>query len=223
VALMTVAAEVPGGLDLVRHLTGRGVVVSVGHSDATSAEAAAAFDAGARAVTHLWNAQRPPSAREPGVVGEALSRPDVTVCVIADLVHVAPPTLLLTLRAARGRVVVVTDALALAGAAGAVASRSGAGGHHFDGRPVAVSGGAVRLADGTLAGSACPMDLALRNVVGLGVPLPEAVATMTSNPARLLGRRDLGRLAPGLTADVVVLDDALDVRQVLVGGRPAGA
>ena len=214
VALMTVAAEVPGSLALVRHLVARGVVVSIGHSDARAGEAGAAFDAGARAVTHLWNAQRPPTAREPGVVGVALGRPDVTVCVIADLVHVAPANLLLTLAAARDRVVVVTDAQAPAGDSGNGRE------HRFDGRVVAIAGGAVRLADGTLAGAACPMDGALRNLVGLGVPLVEAVTAMTRSPARLLGRPDVGRLAPGLPADLVVLGDDLTVAQVLVGGAP---
>ena len=218
VALMTVAAEVPGSLDLIAHLVARGVVVSIGHSDATAVEAAAAFDAGARAVTHLWNAQRPPTAREPGVVGLALSRPDVTVCLIADLVHVAAPTLLLSLAAARQRVVVVTDAVALAGA-----DRLDGAEHRFDGRPVVVADGAVRLADGTLAGSTCPMDGALRNLVGLGVPLGETVAAMTRAPARLLGRTDVGRLAPGLRADVVVLGEDLAVERVLSGAsRPGG-
>ena len=206
VALMTVAAEVPGSLALVRHLVARGVAV-----------ADRDHDAGARAVTHLWNAQRPPTAREPGVVGVALSRADVTVCVIADLVHVAPANLLLTLAAARGRVVVVTDAQAPAGDGG---NRRV---HRFDGRVVTAMGGAVRLADGTLAGAACPMDGALRNLVGLGVPLVEAVTAMTRSPARLLGRPDIGRLAPGLPADLVVLGDDLTVAQVLVGGAPIGA
>jgi N-acetylglucosamine-6-phosphate deacetylase len=218
VALVTVAAELPGSLALIGHLASRGVVVSIGHSDATGAEAAAAFDGGARAVTHLWNAQRPPSAREPGVVGTALSRADVTVCLIADLVHVAAPTLLLSLAAARQRVVVVTDAVALAG----VAHAASGGEHRFDGRPVVVAEGAVRLADGTLAGSACPMDAALRNLVALGVPLADAVAAMTRTPARLLGRRDLGRLAPGLRADVAILAEDLAVSQTLSAGVPAG-
>jgi N-acetylglucosamine-6-phosphate deacetylase len=140
----------------------------------------------------------------------ALSRPDVTVCVIADLVHVAPETLLLSFAAARDRLVVVTDAVALAG----LGDRE----HEFGGRRVTSAGGAVRLADGTLAGSACPMDAALRNLVGLGVPLTEAVSMMTVRPARLLGGSGVGRLAPGLRADVAVLADDLSVRRVLVAG-----
>lgn len=222
VALVTVAAELPGSVALIRHLAARGVVVSIGHSDATAAGAGAAVDAGARAVTHLWNAQRPPTAREPGVVGLALSRPEVTVCVIADLVHVAAPNLLLTFGAASGRVAVVTDAQAPAGDRPGDADGDPAGGpsrYRVDARPVTVSGGAVRLADGTLAGAVCPMDRALRNLVGLGLPLPVVVEAMTRTPARLLGRADVGHLEPGAPADVVVLGDDLVVEQVLVGGR----
>jgi N-acetylglucosamine-6-phosphate deacetylase len=212
VALMTVAPEIEGGLDLVAHLRRRGVVVSVGHSDATASEAHRAFDAGAAAHTHLWNAHRPITSRDPGPGGAALARTDVVVCLIADLIHVSREVLRFSMAAARGRVLVTTDAVAAAGLGdGEVATELG---------PVMVADGAARLSDGTLAGSVCPLDQMLRNVVGLGIPLPEAVDMVTRTPARLLGRDDVGSLAVGAPADVVVLDDALAVQQVLVAGRP---
>jgi N-acetylglucosamine-6-phosphate deacetylase len=213
VTMMTLAPELPGGSGLVARLTAAGVVVALGHSDATAAEARAAFDAGATAVTHLWNAMRPVTAREPGLVGAALAHPAVRVCVIADLVHVAPETLRLTWAAARGRVVVVSDAVSPAGL--------GDGEHCFGGRPVTSRAGVVRLADGTLAGSACPLDAALRNLVALGIPVEEAVTAVSTEPARLLGRADVGSLTAGRPADVVVLDDSLAIRSVLVAGEAA--
>lgn len=221
VALATVAPELPGALALVIHLRRRGVVVSVGHSDADAEAARRAFDAGASMVTHLWNAQRPFTARDPGVAGVALTRPDVHVGLIADLVHLAPETLLLSLGAAGSRAVVVTDALDLAGL-GTEAGAATAG--RARRRPGRVVDGAVRLDDGTLAGAATSLDVALRNVVGLGVGLPVALATVTVAPARVLGRlaTGLGRLVRGGRADVVVLDQHAAVDTVLVGGRAVG-
>jgi N-acetylglucosamine-6-phosphate deacetylase len=204
VVMMTLAPELPGGLELVARLRRAGVVVSVGHSMADAAEAHAAFDAGAAAVTHQWNGQRPILARDPGVGAVALVRPDVFVGLIGDLVHVAAEMVLLTMTVAAGRVVLVTDALAGAG--------TGSG-----------WGGAVRGADGRLAGSTTTMDTAVRNLVGLGVPLATAVTAAGRTPASLLGRRDLGVLRRGERADVVVLDDRLEVGTVLVGGERAGA
>lgn len=193
VTFVTLAPEVRGGMDLLRWLVARGVVVSLGHTNADAAEAHAAFDAGARAITHLFNAQRRFTARDPGVSAVALNRPDVVVGLIADFVHVAPESVLLAWRAAPGRVALVTDAVA--------------------------SPDRARLGDGTLAGSVVPMDQAVRNVVGLGVRLVDAVAAVTTVPAALLGRADLGTLRPGSRADVVVLDDSLEVVRTLIGGN----
>ena len=199
ICLVTLAPELPGALDVIAHLADHHVVVALGHSDATGAEAHAGFDAGATAVTHLWNAQRPPTAREPGLTLTALARDDISICLIADLVHVGAETVAVTARAAGRRLVVVTDAVAPAGVAPASAG--------------------ARLADGTLAGSTGPMDASLRNLVDVGIPLERAVDAMTAAPAALLGRADVGRLRPGGRADVVVLDDDLTIRDVLVGGR----
>jgi len=212
VALVTLAPELEGADDLIDGLVRRGVTVAVGHSDAEAATVHAAIDRGARAVTHVWNGQRAPSARDAGVTGVALVRDDVTVCAIADLVHVSADVLRLTIRLAGDRLVVVSDAAWPAGL--------GEGDHRgADGITVTVAGGAVRLQDGTLTGSASGLDVALRNLVSLGVPLAEAVQAVSARPARLVGRPGLGTLVPGGRADVVILNDDLSIRRVYVAGR----
>ena len=115
---MTLAPELPGRAELIELLRARGVVVSCGHSDATAAEAHRAFDQGAATVTHLFNAMRPLTHRDPGIVGAALARPDVVVQIIVDGVHLAPEVVQLVWRAAAGRVALVTDAMAAAGCRG---------------------------------------------------------------------------------------------------------
>ncbi len=191
VRLVTLAPELPGARDLVRDLAPRGIVVSLGHTDATAEEAGAAFDLGARSVTHVFNAMRPLRHRDPGVIGAALARDDVVVQVILDGVHLAPETALLVWRAARGRVALVSDSTPFAGG---------------------------RTPEGVLAGSTQPLIGAVRRLHELGATLEEAVGAATDVPARLLGLDTVGRLTPGLPADVVVLGDALEVERVLVGG-----
>ena len=210
---VTLAPELPGALDLVDALIARGITVAAGHSDATAAEAHAGFDRGIRSVTHLFNAMRPPLARDPGIALAALARPDVTVQLIADGHHVAADALVVAWRAARGRVALVTDAVAAAG--------MGDGTFTLGEREVEARDGVVRTADGTLAGSALTMIAAVRHVHALGVPLAEALTAASATPAALIGRDDLGRLAPGARADVVVLSDELDVVRVLRAGRAA--
>lgn len=207
---VTLAPELLGGLDLVRRLAAA-VTVSLGHTDATAQEAAAAFDTGATTVTHLFNAMRPPSHRDPGVAYTALARADVAVQLIVDGHHLAPETVLMAWRAAAGRAALVTDAISVAGLG--EGERVGIGG-----RAVTVREGAVRLADGTLAGSALTMDQALRNLVAVGVSLPAAAAAVSTVPARIARAAELGRLAPGAVADVTVVDDQLRVLRTLVAG-----
>jgi N-acetylglucosamine-6-phosphate deacetylase len=211
VALVTLAPELPGALGLIGHLTEGGIVVSCGHSDADAAAAHAAFDAGARAVTHLHNAQRRFGHRDPGLSGVALVRPEVTVQAIVDGVHLAPEVALAAFRTARERFCLVTDAMAAAGL--------GDGTYRLGSREVYVEGMAATLADGTYAGSVLSMDAAVRNLAALGAGETEALLAATRAPARLLARPGLGVLAPGAPADVVVLDDRLEVRATLVGGR----
>src|SRR4051794_37313076 len=143
VRLMTLAPELPGAADLIERLRERGVTVSLGHSDATAAQATAAFDRGARTVTHLFNAMRPFLHRDPGIVGAALARDDVTVQIILDGIHLASETADVVWRAAAGRVALVTDAIAAAGGSD--------GSYSFGALDVHVREGAVRGPDGVLA------------------------------------------------------------------------
>jgi N-acetylglucosamine-6-phosphate deacetylase len=211
VTTMTLAPELPGGLDLVRMLAARGVVVSCGHSDADAEQANAAFDAGARALTHVHNAHRRWRPRDPGLGGVALVRPGVTVQAIVDGVHLAPESAYAAFLAARDRFCLVTDAIE--------AALQDADDSELGGRPVTIRDGAVRLPDGTLAGSVLTMDSAVRNLVACGAPLAQAAHAASTAPARLLGRDDLGVLRPGAPAHVAVVDDELDVLRTVVAGE----
>ena len=211
VRLMTLAPELPGAGELIDALIARGVRVSLGHSDATVEQANEAFDRGVRTVTHLFNAMRPFRHRDPGIIGAALARDDVIVQIIVDGVHLAPETAQVVWRAASGRIALVTDAITAAGLSD--------GSFSFGDLDVSVHDGTVRGPDGVLAGSVLTMIEAVRNFHALGVPLPEAVAAATSVPAAILGLDEVGRLAPGVPADVVVLNDRLEVDRVLVAGE----
>jgi N-acetylglucosamine-6-phosphate deacetylase len=210
VTTVTLAPELDPADELIEALATRGILVSLGHSDAVAAAAHAGFDLGARALTHVFNAMRPFAHRDPGPAGAALARADVTVMLIADGVHVAPDAMLAVWRSTRGRLVLVSDAIAAAGLGDGVFTVGSV--------EVEVVDGVSRRADGTLAGAVKPLAWGLRYLVELGVPIVEAVDAVTRAPAALVGRPDLGRLAPGLPADVVVLDDAFAVRAVYRGG-----
>jgi N-acetylglucosamine-6-phosphate deacetylase len=212
--VVTLAPEVEGGLAAVAALEAAGVVVSVGHSDAAAWQVAAAADAGARMVTHLFNAQRPLHHREPGVVGQALADPRLTCGLIADPSHVAAAVCAIAFAAAPGRICLVTDASA---AAGMPPGRYRLGREPVEVRPDEDQ--APRLADGTLAGSVLRMDRAVANMVAAGVGLAEAVAAATRIPADLIGRPDLGRLTPGAAADLAWLGDDLRTRAAWVAGE----
>jgi N-acetylglucosamine-6-phosphate deacetylase len=207
---MTLAPELPGALALIDTLVARGVTASAGHTDASAAEAHLAFDRGVATVTHLFNAMRRSTPRDPGIALAALAREDVTVQVIVDGHHVAPDTVVVAWRAAAGRLALVTDAAAAAG--------MGDGEFLLGGIAVSAADGVVRGPAGQLAGSALTMIDAVRNLHALGASLEDALAAASSVPARIAGRPDLGRLAPGTPADVVILDDRLEIRRVLVDG-----
>ena len=215
VTMMTVAPELPGGLDLLERLAAAGVVVSCGHSDADAEQAQAAFDRGAVAITHLHNAHRRWRPRDPGIGGVALVRPDVTVQAIVDGIHLAPESAYGAFLAAGPRFCLVTDAIE--------AALLEPGDYGLAGRMVHVRDGAVRLSDGTLAGSVLTMDEAVRNLVASGAELADAVHAAATAPARLLRRDDLGALRAGAPAHVVVLDDRLRVLRTVVGGVEAFA
>jgi N-acetylglucosamine-6-phosphate deacetylase len=211
IRLMTLAPELEGADELIELLLRRGVTVSCGHTDATAGEANAAFDRGVRTVTHLFNAMRPLRHRDPGIAGAALAREDVVVQIILDGVHLAPETARLVWRAAAGRVALVTDAVSGAGVQD--------GSYSLGGLEVKIRDGVVRGPDGQLAGSVLTMIEAVRNLHALGVPLANALEAASTVPAGVLGLRDVGRLAPDAPADVVVVDDGLQIERVLLGGQ----
>jgi len=207
----TLAPELPGADALVLRLRERGIVVSAGHTNATAAEAHAAFDLGVSTVSHLFNAMRPFRSRDPGIVGVALTRRDVFVQMIVDGHHLADETVRLIWAAAGGRVALVSDATA--GAAG------DGGTYQLGDIEIEVSDGVPLREDGVLAGTVLTMIDAVRNLHALGISFEEAVGAATSVPARILGRSDLGVLEPRGRADVVVLDDRLEIVRVLCGGE----
>jgi N-acetylglucosamine-6-phosphate deacetylase len=211
VRLVTLAPELPGASELVRLLWERGVTVSFGHTDATASEAHTAFDLGVRTVTHLFNAMRPFTHRDPGIAGAALLRPDVVVQVILDGVHLADDTVRLVWEAAAHRMALVTDAVA--------GARVSEGSYSLGDISVEVRDGVVRGEDRVLAGSVLTMIDAVRNLHGLGVRLEHALEAATAVPARVLGARNVGYLDVGRPADIVVLSDTLEIERVLVGGE----
>jgi N-acetylglucosamine-6-phosphate deacetylase len=213
VRMVTLAPELDGALDAVARLAREGVVAAIGHTDATYDEARAALDAGARAGTHLFNAMRGLHHREPGPVAALLEDEEARIELVADGVHVHPSVLALAARAKPDRVVLVTDAMAAAAAAD--------GDYRLGRLEVHVREGVARLAQsGAIAGSTLTMGHAVRYAVTVaGLPLLEVVRAASSAPADLLGIERVGRLDPGAFADLVVLDDDLEVRRVMRRGR----
>lgn len=212
--ILTLAPEVDGALEIIQAACTSGLVVAVGHTDATYAQAMAGINAGARHAVHVFNAMRPLAHRETGVIGAVLTDARVTCELIADNVHVDPPAMKILLRAkGPAGVILVSDAISATGMPD--------GDYRLGTFQVTVAGGICRDARGHLAGSTLTLDRALRNAVALGVPLADAVRMVTLNPAKLLGlERSKGTVAPGADADLVLLDDSLHVRGVLLRGTP---
>ena len=212
---MTLAPELDGADLLVERLRERGVAVSAGHTNATAAEAHHAFDLGVGGVTHVFNAMRPFRSRDPGIAGAALTRASVVIAMVVDGHHLAEETVRLIWACAAGRVALVTDAMAAAGTSG-----KSNGTFQLGDVEVAVEDGAAPMReDGTLAGTVLTMIDAVRNLHALGVPFEQAVGAATEVPARFLARGDVGFLEPGSPADVLVLDDRLEIQAVLCSGR----
>jgi len=213
VLLVTLAPELPGALDLSRALIERGVIVSAGHSAATCDQAEAAFAAGLRGGTHLYNAMPTLDHRAPGLTGALLDHPETTIGLIVDGVHVHPRMVSLAWRAkGANRVALITDAMAALG--------QPPGRYLFSGQVNRVDQTSARLEDGTLAGSILTQEQALRNVMSFCKVSPaDVIPALTQTPADLLGVVHKGRLAPGFDADLTLVDSEGSVRFTLVGGR----
>jgi len=211
---VTLAPELRGASEAIRALVDARVAVAVGHSAADYETALAAFDAGASILTHAFNGMRGIHHRAPGPVAAATHSPSVTLELINDGVHVHPEVVRLAFAGAPGRIALVTDAMAAAGASD--------GQYGLGSLAVTVTDGVARLTDGgSIAGSTLTLDVALRRAVTeVGVTLEEAVTALTETPARTVGRgHDLGRLAVGYVADAVLLGEAFDVEVVFAAGR----
>jgi N-acetylglucosamine-6-phosphate deacetylase len=213
VRMVTLAPELPGGLDTVRRLTAAGVVGAVGHTDATYDVARESLDAGASVGTHLFNAMRGLHHREPGPPAALLEHPDAFVELIADGVHLHPAVLRLAATAKPHHFLLVTDAMAAAAAAD--------GDYQLGPMAVRVRDGVARLTDSNMiAGSTLTMAGAVRYAVReAGLALPDVVRAATTTPATMLGLPRVGALRPGYAADLVVLDDDLRVARVMKSGR----
>jgi N-acetylglucosamine-6-phosphate deacetylase len=213
ITMLTLAPELPGALAAIRRLTAAGIVVSIGHSDALGAQVHEAVVAGARMVTHIFNAQRGFGHREPGVAGQALFESAMTIGLIADFQHVSPEACAITLNAAPGRVALVTDAVAPAGMPPGI--------YELGGQQIQVSPGEplARNLDGTIAGAAMFLDHAVRNLAGIGRGIAEVLSAASTVPADVLGRADLGRLAAGARADVVWWSDDLHPLRTWISGQ----
>ncbi|MET8201285.1 N-acetylglucosamine-6-phosphate deacetylase [Micromonospora taraxaci] len=213
VRMVTLAPERDGALEAIRLLASQRVVAAVGHTDATYEQTQAAVAAGASVGTHLFNGMRPVHHREPGPVVALLDAPTVICELVADGVHLHDGMLTyVAATAGPDRAALITDAMAAAGMAD--------GEYELGGQAVTVTDGVARLArDGAIAGSTLTMDAALRHAVNAGIPIADAARMVATTPARAIGLGDrVGALQVGLRADLVVLDDDLNVVRVLRGG-----
>jgi len=210
--ILTIAPELLGALVCIDAARKSGLVVGIGHTDATYEQACAAINRGAHHAIHVYNAMRPFSHRDSGVIGAVLTSPDVTAELIADGVHVEDTAMRLLLQAkGAGGVILISDGISATGMPD--------GKYSLGAFEVTVSGGVCRNAEGKLAGSTLTLDRALRNIVGLGASLGDALRMLTLNPATLLGiEYKKGSLRVGADADIVLLDDALSVTQVWTRG-----
>jgi len=210
--ILTVAPEVLGAAPCIDAAREAGLVVSMGHTDATYEQARAAMARGARSATHVYNAMRPFTHRDPGVIGAVLTSPDVNAELIADGVHVEEAAMKLLLMAkGAAHVTLVSDGLSATGMPD--------GKYMLGSLEVIVSGGICRNAEGTLAGSTLTLDRALRNIVALGASLTDAVRMLTLNPATLLGIEfKKGSLRAGADADILLLDEGLHITNVWARG-----
>ncbi|MEC0256509.1 N-acetylglucosamine-6-phosphate deacetylase [Paenibacillus lautus] len=212
IKMVTIAPELPGGLELISYLKEQDVVIAVAHSDATYEEAKLAFAAGASHVTHCFNGMRPIHHRDPGMIVAAFEEPHVSLQAIVDQVHLHPAIVRLMhrLKGPAG-MVLITDALQAMGL--------GDGTYMFGGHHVTVSEGIARLADGTLASSTVTMNEALRMTVANGISMEDAVHMASTTPARILDLSRKGKIEVGYDADLVLMDESYQVQWTMIEGK----
>ncbi|EGG35576.1 N-acetylglucosamine-6-phosphate deacetylase [Paenibacillus sp. HGF5] len=212
IKMVTIAPELPGGLELISFLKEHGVVIAVAHSDATYEEAKLAFTAGASHVTHCFNGMRPIHHRDPGLIVAAFEEPHVSLQAIVDQVHLHPAIVRLMhrLKGPEG-MVLITDALQAMGL--------GDGNYMFGGHQVTVSEGIARLADGTLASSTVTMNEALRLTEANGISMENAVRMASTTPAHILGLSYKGKIEVGYDADLVLMDERYQVQWTMIEGN----
>mgnify|MGYP005757145179 FL=1 len=215
VKLVTLAAEQPGALEFIRSAQEDGITVSLGHTTADYDTACAAYEAGARQATHLFNAMPPFTHRAPGVVGAAFDHPQVKVELISDGVHIHPSVVRAVFQLfGAGRVILISDSLRATGMPD--------GRYPFGGQEIEVHGNRATMADdpNTLAGSVSDLMACMRSAVSFGIPLHDAVRAAAVNPAQVLGIFDrLGSLDVGKTANLAILDRDLNLKDVFFRGQ----
>ena len=214
IKLITVAPEVEGGLELIRFARAKGVVVSLGHSNATLEETMAAIALGAGNATHTFNAMRSFSHRDPGILGAVLTAPEIWAELIADGVHVSPAAINLCIQCKSARrILLISDAVSATGMP--------EGQYRLSDIEITLSGGICRTREGQLAGSTLTQDQALRNMVRWShLPLEAVLGMLTRNPAQSLGiAESKGTLAEGRDADMVLLDRNLRVNTTIIQGE----
>jgi N-acetylglucosamine-6-phosphate deacetylase len=212
--ILTLAPELLGAVPCIEAAHTAGVVVAMGHTDATYEEARAAISRGVRHAVHVYNAMRPFSHRDSGVIGAVLTSTEVSAELIADGVHVEEAAMRVLVQAkGPGGVILVSDGISATGMPD--------GKYYLGNFEVTVLNGVCRNAEGKLAGSTLTLDRALRNIVALGIPLPDAARMLTTNPAKLLGIEfKKGALRTGADADIVLLDQNLQITNVWTRGIP---
>lgn len=212
--LCDLAPELPGSMETIDELAGE-VRISIAHTTADYDTACEAFKHGARQVTHLYNAMPPFSHRAPGVIGAAFDNDNVAVELIADGVHVHPSVVRATFRLFENRVILISDSM--------MATGLDDGEYSLGGQAVTVRGNLATLHDGTIAGSATNLMDCVRSAVKMGVPLGQAIRSASTNPARAIGiEHDYGSLEPGKLANVLLLDEELNIHTILLRGRMLG-
>ena len=212
VKVVTLAPEMPGGLELTRFLASKGIVLSIGHTNATYAEIVAAIAAGAKHVTHCYNAMRPLDSREPGVVGAAMAHPELLAELIWDNIHVHPASCQALIGAkSTDKVILISDGIPGAGMGDGYVFNLGS-------HPIEIKNGAARLPDGTLAGSVLTLERAFQNASFYS--LTQRAAMTSRNAAVSLGwQNQKGLIREGFDADLVLLSNSGEAVRTIVGGR----